>query len=99
MTKQRCDGCRSVGRALVAGALAAIAGTGSAHAASVTNTDGEPQTIIITEQGVRSELVVGANETLQFCTQGCFVTMPNGDRAVLRGTENLAIVGGEAIIN
>lgn len=71
----------------------------AAHAASVTNQNGEPHTLAVTEDGVKSELVVGAGETLTFCLTGCFITLPNGDRAALAGPESVELVGDGAIIN
>ncbi len=69
-----------------------------ALAASATNLDAEPQVLIVTEEGTRTEVTVGGGETVEFCPAGCFVTMPNGDREVLTGTETLEISGGAAQI-
>jgi hypothetical protein len=78
--------------------LAAVAAlfwlVGAAHGASAVNTDAEPHTLIVTEGGARSELLIGAGETVEFCAGGCFVTLPNGDREALGGTETLEISGG-----
>lgn len=65
-------------------------------AASAVNLDGEAFTLTVTEGGAQSELVVGAGETVDFCSDGCFVTLPNGDRAALSGGETLEISGGAA---
>lgn len=81
----------------LAGAVAALAMP--AAAATVTNQNGEPGTLIVTENGIRSELVVGAGETLTFCLTGCFIVLPNGDRAALAGPESVELVGDGAIIN
>ena len=70
-----------------------------ALAASVSNQDGEAHTLIVTENGLRYELVVGAGETVTFCNGGCFLILPSGDRAALSGSESLAIVAGEAVVN
>lgn len=70
-----------------------------AMAASIENKDAEAQTLIITEDGVKNEVVIGAGETVNVCGGGCFVTMPNGDRAALSGGETVQISGGAAIIN
>ena len=86
-------------KTLIATIAALGAMTFAAQAASVTNKDGEPRTIVVTEDGVKSELVLGAGETATFCPAGCFVTMPNGDRAALTGAETIEIVGGSAVIN
>ena len=76
--------------------LAAI--NGAAHAASAVNLDNEPRTLIVTEGGSKSELAVGAGETVEFCPTGCFVTLPNGDREALTGSETIEISGGQAKI-
>lgn len=68
--------------------------TAPAAAASLVNNDGEARVLVITEGGKKSELVVGAGETIGLCSTGCFLTMPNGDREVLTGDEALEIVNG-----
>lgn len=82
---------------LVALAITAAA-SGSAHAASAINRDAEPQTIVVTEGSTRSELALAGGETVEFCPNGCFVTMPNGDREALTGAETIEISGGKAVI-
>ena len=84
---------KRMNRYLVAVA-AVIAFAGAAHAASAVNRDAETRTLIVTEGGVRSELSLAAGETVEFCNAGCFVTLPNGDREALTGTETLEIRGG-----
>ena len=75
--------------------VAALLGVGGvAHAASAVNKDAEPRTLIVTEGGARSELSIAAGETVEFCVSGCFVTLPNGDREALSGSETLEISGG-----
>jgi hypothetical protein len=71
---------------------------GQAHSASAVNLDNEPHTLIVTEGDTRTELAVAAGETIQFCPTGCFVTMPNGDREALSGSEVIEISGGLAKI-
>lgn len=71
-----------------------LASGASAIAASAVNLDSEPRTIIVTEGGNRQEISLGAGETVQFCSSGCFVTMPNGDRQALTGSETIEISGG-----
>lgn len=82
---------------ILAIAFASVAMVAGAHAATVTNTDGGPVTLIVTDGGDRSELVVAAGETVDFCPSGCFVTMPNGDREALTGAEAIEIAGGKAV--
>lgn len=74
--------------------LALMAATGGASAASAVNLDKEPRTIVVTEGGTRSEITIGAGESIQFCPSGCFVTMPNGDRAALTEADVLEISDG-----
>ena len=69
-----------------------------ADAASLTNKDGGSQTIVITEKGVRSEFAIAAGETVTTCESGCFLTLPNGDRAALSGTETVSIVNGGIVM-
>lgn len=64
-----------------------LATSGMGMAASAVNLDSEPHTLIVTENGGRNELTIGAGETVEFCANGCFVTMPNGDRQALTGSE------------
>lgn len=62
-----------------------------AIAATVTNRDDTTQTLIVTEGGEQVQLSIGPGESIEICPSGCFVTMPNGDREVLTGTERLEI--------
>lgn len=75
-----------------------IAAGGQSFAASATNFDKEPHTLLVTEGGSQSEIALAAGETVQFCPTGCFVTMPNGDREALSGSEVIEITGGQAKI-
>jgi hypothetical protein len=77
-------------------ALFAMSGAGTA--ASAVNRDAEPRTLIVTEGGNKTELALAAGETVEFCRAGCFVTMPNGDREALTGSETIEISGGVAKI-
>ena len=65
-----------------------------ASAATVKNLDGESHTLVVSEGGSQSEVSVGAGETIDICPDGCFITLPNGDRQVLTGTDTLEIEGG-----
>jgi hypothetical protein len=76
--------------------LAAI--NGGAHAASAVNLDSEPRTLIVTEGDSKTELAIAGGETVEFCPTGCFVTLPNGDREALTGSETVEISGGQAKI-
>lgn len=81
---------------LAAGALVLAGNT--AFGASAVNKDAEPRTLIVTEGGNKTELALAAGETVEFCANGCFVTMPNGDREALTGSETIEISGGVARI-
>ncbi|MCX7306234.1 MAG: hypothetical protein NTV73_18150 [Hyphomicrobiales bacterium] len=78
--------------------VALLAAGVSAEAASAVNLDGEQRTLIVTEGGNKSELAIGGGETVDFCSTGCFVTMPNGDIEALTGNETVEISGGVARI-
>ena len=75
-------------------ASALLGAVASAVAASAVNRDSEPRTIVVTEGGSKSELALAAGETVEFCPNGCFVTMPNGDLEALSGGETVEIIGG-----
>ena len=77
---------------------ALLAMSGAAHAASVINKDADPVTLIVTEGADKAELTVGPGEAQEFCASGCFVTMPNGDRVALTGTETVEISGGAGTV-
>lgn len=76
-----------------------VASAGFVQAASLENKDAGTHTVTVTDQGVKTELAVAAGEVINFCNGGCFLTMPNGDRAALSGNEAVQIVNGAAIIN
>ena len=78
--------------------LALLAAGASAQAASAVNLDQEPRTLVVTEGGSKAELAIGAGETVDFCPNGCFVTLPNGDLEALTGSETVEISGGVARI-
>ncbi len=81
---------------IAAGMLLAAATV--AGAASAVNNDSETRTLIVTEGGNKSELVLAGGETIEFCPNGCFVTLPNGDLTPLNGSETVVISGGVAHI-
>ncbi len=67
-----------------------------AVAASITNKDDVARKVVITEGGNQTELVLDPGEAQSICNGGCFVTMPNGDREALSGSETIEISGGRA---
>ncbi len=84
-------------KSLVA-AVALVAAIGSANAASAVNKDAETRTLVVTEGGSKTDLALAAGETVEFCANGCFVTLPNGDLEALTGSETVEISGGVARI-
>lgn len=76
--------------------LAALAAATASHAASAVNLDAEPRIIIVAEGSRTTEILLGGGESAQFCPDGCFVTLPDGSREVLIGTENIEIENGVA---
>ncbi|WP_274628478.1 hypothetical protein [Arvimicrobium flavum] len=78
------------------GLAALVAAANSAMSATAVNRDSEPRTIMVTEGGSKSELSLAAGETVEFCSGGCFVTLPNGDREALTGSETIEIQNGVA---
>ena len=79
-------------------AVALLAVSGSAHAASAVNKDAETRTLVVTEGGSKTDLALAGGETVEFCPNGCFVTLPNGDLEALTGSETVEISGGVARI-
>lgn len=77
---------------------AILAACSAAGAASLTNKDDASQTIVVTEGGVKTEFAIAAGETVKLCDDGCFLTLPSGDRAALGGEEAVDIVNGEAVV-
>lgn len=75
-------------------AFALVTAASQAWAASAVNLDNETRTIIVTEGGSKQEIALGPGETVEFCSGGCFVTLPNGDREALTGGETIEISGG-----
>lgn len=80
------------------GLAALVAAANTAYSATAVNNDSEPRTIIVTEGGDKTELSLAAGETVEFCSGGCFVTLPNGDREALTGAETIEISNGVAKI-
>ncbi len=75
---------------------AAICASLPATAAILTNTDGVERSVVITEGGSQTELALDPGESQTVCAAGCFMTMPNGDREALTGSETIEIKDGRA---
>lgn len=76
--------------------LASLLSIGSAFAATVTNKDSSDIVLTIAENGNKVEMTVASGSTEEICPEGCFITMPNGDRLALTGNETVEISGGSA---
>jgi hypothetical protein len=85
-------------KSLVAAILVLSATASAAGAATIINMDGQAYSLQITEGGEQNEIGIQPGETISACPAGCFVTMPNGDRETLSGSETVEIVGGKANI-
>ena len=88
---------RTMWKSLVAAVALAIVAS-SANAASAVNKDAETRTLVVTEGGSKTDLALAGGETVEFCQNGCFVTLPNGDLEALTGSETVEISGGVARI-
>lgn len=78
-------------------AIATLGLTAAAtQAATVKNNDDKAYTLVVTEGGQRSEIALGAGQSITVCSGGCFITLPNGDREALSGGEAVEISGGRA---
>jgi len=79
-------------------AVAFVAAGQTALAATAINKDSQPRSLMVTEGGGKSELALAAGESVEFCQNGCFVTLPNGDLEALTGAETVTISNGVATI-
>ncbi|MFB2551753.1 hypothetical protein [Ensifer soli] len=76
----------------------ALALTGAARAASITNSDAETAVVTIVEGENAMEVAIAPGGTETVCEAGCFITLPNGDRIGLAGGEAVEIVKGSAVV-
>lgn len=70
----------------------------NAQAATLVNKGAEAVTVVVTEDGQKNEVTAGPAETVEFCLAGCFVTLPNGDRQALTGSEVVEIDGDTVLV-
>ncbi len=71
-----------------------------AFSVTITNQDGEPRQITVTENGARSERSIAPSASIQVCEQGCFITFPDGTLTAYQGNETIVIRnGGPALAN
>jgi predicted porin len=85
-------------KTLSAALIVLLAAGGAASAATLVNKGDAPVTVIVTEDGQKNEVTAGPAETVQFCVAGCFITLPNGDRQALTGSETVEISGADVLI-
>lgn len=78
-------------------AVAMVCSAG-AMAAEAVNNGTEARTLLVTDQGSRLEIAVEPGQTVQFCDEGCFVTLPSGDRHALTGAERLEMTNDSVLI-
>ncbi|NJR13121.1 MAG: hypothetical protein HC779_00870 [Phyllobacteriaceae bacterium] len=83
---------------LILSVLASLTMAAGAQAATLINKGEAAVTVVVTEDGQKNEVTAGAAETVQFCVAGCFVTLPNGERQALTGTETVEISGDSVLI-
>ena len=83
---------------MILASVALALGTGLSHAATVINKDGAAIMIVVTEGGQKTEVGIEPGKSVNVCGGGCFVTMPNGDRETLTGSETVEINAGKASI-
>lgn len=67
-----------------------------AHAATIKNTDQKSQSLVVTEAGSRRDVLLKADQTVDLCPKGCFVTFPNGDRFAIKASDTIEINGNRA---
>ena len=65
----------------------------NALAASVQNSGDKAAVIIVAEGATRRDYSVDATKQISFCLKGCFITLANGDRYALNGSEVIEITG------
>jgi hypothetical protein len=64
----------------------------TAQAAKLTNYGEKAISIVVQENGNKSDVTVESNETIEdFCVSGCTVTLKSGEVYTLNGTEIVAL--------
>ena len=84
-----------IGIALACLCALPLVAVGEAMAATLTNSDPEPFMFTMTEGDNRTDVTVLSGQTLEFCLEGCFVALPNGDRAALAGRSVMLVTSGQ----
>ena len=65
-------------------------------AATIKNTDQKTQSLVVAEGSSRRDVSLKADQTVDICPKGCFVTFPNGDRFAIKATDTIEINGSRA---
>ncbi|UXM94348.1 hypothetical protein N5853_09530 [Bartonella sp. HY329] len=78
--------------ALVSFCTSALSPTNS-MAATVQNSGDKAAIIIVAEGAARRDYSVDPQKQISFCLKGCFITLANGDRYALNGSEAIEISG------
>ena len=80
---------------LVAVALTCFFAEGG-QAATIKNTDQKTESLVVAEGSSRRDVSLKADQTVDICPKGCFVTFPNGDRFAIKATDTIEINGSRA---
>ena len=65
-------------------------------AATIKNTDQKTESLVVAEGSARRDVSLKADQTVDICPKGCFVTFPNGDRFAIKASDTIEINGGRA---
>ena len=63
-------------------------------AATIKNVGPNSQNIIVTEGGEQHNIIIEPNQSQSICPKGCFITLVNGDKFALDGSETIEVVEG-----
>ncbi|WP_295912882.1 hypothetical protein [uncultured Bartonella sp.] len=66
------------------------------QAATIKNTDQKTESLVVAEGSSRRDVSLKADQTVDICPKGCFVTFPNGDRFAIKATDTIEINGSRA---
>lgn len=81
-------------RGLVVLACAIVAN--HADSATIKNTDQKTQSLVVTEGAARRDVSLKADQIVDLCPKGCFITFPNGDRFAIKASDSIEINGNRA---
>ena len=71
-------------------------GSQEGFAATIKNTDQKTQSLVVAEGSSRRDVSLKADQSVDICPKGCFVTFPNGDRFAIKATDTIEINGSRA---